>query len=178
MSQGSGLPHRLRFDALKLAAEDDALSGLFDARDFGRVADRLAPGRGAVGIDWRIDGGQDALRRPQLVVAIAGKLPLICQRCLQPFDAPVSQQTHLLLARNDEELKLLDAEEAEVLLASGLIDARTLVEDEVLLSLPFAPHHAEGKCAPGTGWTSGARHETQARKRSPFASLAELKKKR
>src|SRR5262249_59935520 len=101
-----------------------------------------------------------------------------CQRCLQTLDVPIAQETHLLLARDDDELKMLDAEESEAVLASALIDARMLVEDEVLLSLPFAPHHADGECPPGTGWVPPEAQETAARGRSPFAPLAGLKKRR
>ena len=177
VNQGPGSTRKTRFDALKLAAENETLSGVLDARALDRVADRLAAGRDAVNIEWRIEGGRDALRRPELVVAIEGKLPLVCQRCLQPFDAPIAQETHLLLARDDDELKTLDAEQSEAVLAAALVDARTLVEDEVLLSLPFAPHHAEGECAPGTGWAADSQDKS-GRKRSAFAPLAELKKRR
>ena len=176
VNQGPGSSRKFRFDALKLAAENEALSGVLDARSLDRVVDRLAT-NGAARIAWRIEGSHDALRRPELVVAIEGTLPLVCQRCLQSFEALIAQTTHLLLARNDDELKALDAEESEVVLATALVDARTLVEDEVLLSLPFAPHHAEGGCPPGTGWTAESQDQT-GRKRSPFAPLAELKKRR
>jgi uncharacterized protein len=176
VNQGPGSSRKVRFDALKLAAENERLSGVLDARSLDRVVDRLAAG-GTANIEWRIEGGHGALGRPELVVAIEGTLPLVCQRCLQPFGAPIAQETHLLLARNDDELKTLDADEAEVLLATGLVDARTLVEDEVLLSLPFAPHHAEGDCPPGTGWAVESQDKA-SRKRSPFAPLAELKKRR
>ena len=64
-------------------------------------------------------------------------MPLVCQRCLQPFAATIAQQTDLLLARNEAELARLDAEETEVVLANTTLDPLTLVEDELLLSLPF-----------------------------------------
>ena len=177
VKQGPGSTRKARFDALKLAAQNETLSGILGASSLDRVVDRLAAGGGTANIQWRIEGGHDALGRPELVVAIEGTLPLVCQRCLQPFDAPIAQETHLLLARDDAELKALDAEECEVLLANALVDARTLVEDEVLLSLPFAPHHAEGECPPGAGWAADSQGKA-SRRRSPFAPLAELKKRR
>jgi len=178
MKQGPGSTRKARFDALKLAAENETLSGVLDARGLERVGDRLAAGSGAARIAWRIEGGHDALHRPALVVAIEGTLPMICQRCLQAFDAPIAQETQLLLAGDDAELKLLDAEESEVVLASSLLDERALVEDEVLLSLPLAPHHGDGECPPGTGWATEVAHAGGDRERSPFAPLAELKKRR
>lgn len=178
VNEGPGSTRKARFDALNLAAGNKILSGVIDARGLDRAADRLAAGSDAVRIAWRIEGGHDALHRPALVVAIKGTLPLICQRCLQALDLPIAQETQLLLARDDAELRLLDAEESEVVLASDLLDARVLVEDEVLLSLPFAPHHGDGECPPGTGWASDVAHAGGDREASPFAPLAKLKKRR
>jgi len=179
VNQGPASARKARFDALKLAAEGASLSGEVDARTLQRIADRLAPGEAAAPIAWSIAGGRDALQRPALIVSIGGSLPLICQRCLQAFDAPLAQRTQLLLARDDGELKRLDADEAdEVVLAAAPLDARTLVEDEVLLSLPFAPHHGEGQCAPGAEWTHTGGQERRGRERSPFASLAGPKQRR
>jgi uncharacterized protein len=102
---------------------------------------------------------------------------VICQRCLQPFALPVVQQTELLLARTQAELETLDAGEAEVVLAAAPLDALTLIEDEILLSLPFAPTHAEGQCPESLSPSANAATAGQAPgATSPFARLAALKK--
>ena len=177
VNRDPGLARAGRFDAFRMAAEGDSLGGEFDASTLARVVDRLAPGAGPAPIAWRIAGDHDAFQRPMLSVTIEGSLPLVCQRCLQPFAAPIAQQTRLLLAQDETQLGLLDAEDPEVVLAATPIDARTLVEDEILLSLPLAPRHAEGQCPedvrlqverPEAGGTSEA---------SPFAPLAKLKKR-
>ena len=93
-------------------------------------------GADAAPIAWRISGGHDDAGRPSLTVRLDGVVPLVCQRCLQPFGAAVAQQTDLLLARNEAELARLDAEDAEVVLRDTTLDPRNLVEDELLLSLP------------------------------------------
>jgi len=140
-----------------------------------RVADRLAPGV-ASPIAWQITGARDGLGRPTLAVSIEGAVPLICQRCLQAFEAPIVQRSELLLARDGAELQRLDAEAPEVVLAAALLDAMTLIEDEVLLSLPFAPRHPEGQCsAIAVGSKRGPAQPAQATT-SPFARLAALKK--
>jgi uncharacterized protein len=177
VNQGPRSTRRARFDAFKLASDGETLSGEVDARALERAADRLAPGSGGARLHWRIAGDHDALQRPALAVTIEGTFPLVCQRCLQAFDAPISQQTRLLLARDEAELRRLDAEESEVVLAASLLDARTLVEDEVLLSLPFAPHHPDGQCPPGRGWAYAAADAKKDGDRSPFAPLARLKKR-
>jgi uncharacterized protein len=176
VSRGPGSARKARFDALKLAAEGDELSGQVDARSLERIADRLATGEAS--IDWRIVGGHDEMKRPVLDVSIAGTLPMLCQRCLQSFALPIEQTTRLLLARDEAEAKRLDAEESEVLPALEPLDARGLVEDELLLSLPFAPHHADGQCPPGAGLGHPGAHSESRDAHSPFDALAGLKHRR
>jgi uncharacterized protein len=110
------------------------------------------------------------------MVAVQGNLPLVCQRCLQVFEAAIDTRSELLLARDETELARLDTEEAEVLLASAPLDAATLIEDELLLSLPFAPRHPEGQCSAVAVPERGAGEEGEPGVASPFARLAALKK--
>jgi uncharacterized protein len=93
---------------------------------------------------------------------------LVCQRCLNPFAVPVAQETMLLLAGDEAELARLDDAEPEVVLANAPVDPVALVEDELLLSLPFSPRHEE--CA-----TTGAAPTGEHAIESPFAGLARLK---
>ena len=161
-----------RFDALDLAARGDALAGKVDLSERMRVADWLAPGAARATIDWSIAGAHDALDRPMLVVTVEGDVTLVCQRCLQTFDEHLAQRSELLLARDGAELKRLDAEEREVVLAAAPLDTMTLIEDELLLSLPYAPRHPEGGCPPG----AQAAAPEPAQKTFPFARLAALKR--
>ena len=158
-----------RFDAFELSAGSDEIAGKTDARRLSRVADQLAAGIEPAPVTWRIGGGRDASSRPALVVQVEGAVPLVCQRCMQPFASPVSQQTVLLLARDEAELARLDAEESEVVLANTMLDPLSLVEDELLLSLPISPRHGEDECA------AARRAVPEAGKPSPFAALAALK---
>lgn len=136
-----------RFDAWRLAASHGELGGALDPAALPRLEDRVAGPGGK--IRWAIRGASDAMGRPAIVVSIAGSVPLVCQRCLAPFAQAVDQSTTLLLAKSDAELvRLDDASEHEVVLANAPLDAGALVEDELLLTLPFAPRHP-AECAPG-----------------------------
>ena len=85
--------------------------------------------------------------RPALAIEVSGVVPLECQRCLKPLAWTVSQKTVVALAGSEGEADALDAEaDGEVVLAAGPLDPIELVEDELLLSLPYAPTHAEGEC--------------------------------
>jgi DUF177 domain-containing protein len=133
-----------RFDAMRLARERGTIAGSVDAEQLPRVADQLA-GRGRV--DWRIDGTSDASGRPALRIGLTGSVTLECQRCLADFASPIDVTTDVLLARDEAQLAALDAESSlEVVLANGPLDPLGLVEDELVLALPFAPRHPEGAC--------------------------------
>jgi uncharacterized protein len=161
-----------RFDAFDLAARGARIEGSFDARLRPRLADRLAPGPATVA--YRVSGTVDAFGRPALTVELDGTVPLICQRCLEAFALPVQQRTLLLLARDEAELARLDeGDEHEVVLAAGALDPLALVEDELLLSLPYAPCHAQGTCPAGDAVAGGSEASTPVR--MPFGSLAALK---
>jgi len=159
------------FDALELARTSGIISGEVDPGKLSRIADRLAPSAGSlpVRITWRIDGGHDAMRRPALTVSVEGEVRLICQRCLRPVAVSISQRTMLLLAPSELDLAVLDEAEPEVVLANAPVDPLGLVEDELLLSLPFSPRHDENECAAAVATQSGRAVQ------SPFAGLAQLK---
>ena len=108
-----------------------------------------------------------------LEIRLDGSVPLECQRCLQAFAWPVAQVITLLLARDERELALLDEgdDAHEVILASEPQNALTLIEDEVLLALPFAPRCERPECA-GHPVRSRDPNATQP---SAFAALAGLK---
>lgn len=136
------------FDAFDLALRGATVVGTVNAASLPRAADRLAPEGGAADISWRIAGTTDALGRPALEIGLDGVAPLVCQRCLQTFTWPVVQRTLLLLARDGRELAVLDDDdEHEVVLADAPLEALTLVEDELLLTLPFVPRCERVGCA-------------------------------
>ncbi len=149
MKRPSGERNDGRFDAFRLAERGAVLSGRLDAVDLPRLGDALHDDADATGpIEWRIAGSHDAQGRPALNVAVEGSVPVVCQRCLASFAWPVAQHCELLLAHDEVELARLDADsEAEVLLADGPLDPVAVVEDELLLTLPYAPFH-QGECPP------------------------------
>jgi uncharacterized protein len=163
------------FDGFGVAAQQAIIAGHVDAAALPRVADVLADGAGDADIGYRIAGSADAAGRPALEVSLLGALPLTCQRCLQPFRWPVEQTTLLLLARDERELARIDDEdhEHEAVLADAPLDVVTLVEDELLLTVPFVPRCPEADCPAAQDGRAGA--ATAAGTSSAFGALAEFK---
>jgi len=144
-----------QFNALKLAAAAGTpageIHGEVDPYDLERLDDLVAEPGGQV--RWSIQGSADKLGRPAIGVSIEGAVPLTCQRCLGPLAQPVAQSTIVLLASTQAELVSLDeASEHEVVLADAPLDPLQVVEDELLLTLPFSPRHEED-CSPAEAST-------------------------
>jgi uncharacterized protein len=82
-----------------------------------------------------------------LHVSLSGEVGLTCQRCLGEMPYRVEVERTLYLARNEAEMERLDAlPDSDAIQPADTLDLVDLVEDEVLLSLPFVPMHAEGEC--------------------------------
>jgi uncharacterized protein len=161
-----------RFDALKLAENGEEIAGEVVATRLSRIADSVVePSEPDTGrIRWRIAGRRDQQGRPALTLRLEGGLAVVCQRCLRPLAMTIDQQTELLVARDEPDLARLDAEEQEVVLAASPVDALTLVEDELLLSLPFAPCHKKGECMAAVAPMPSIENAL-----SPFSPLVGLK---
>jgi DUF177 domain-containing protein len=161
------------FEAFDVALRRASLSGTVDVAGLPRAAESLAPEGGAAHVSWRIAGTADAFGRPALEISLNGAVPLVCQRCLLPFSWPVAQRTVLLLARDERELAMLDGEdEHEVVLAAAPLDAATLTEDELLLTMPFVPRCTREACVVSTLAPGRADASTPV---SAFAALADAK---
>ena len=158
-------------DSVEFARTGQTLRGSLQLPGLTRLRDSLVDTLGVV--EFEVKGGQDARRRPILMVAIHGMLHLQCQRCLGALEHPLQLLSTLLLATAGESAAgNLDEEDAEWVEASGNLDVAALVEDEIILSLPYAPRHDEGSCRQaGSAAADGAAA-------SAFARLAALKQNR
>ncbi|HTP99529.1 MAG TPA: DUF177 domain-containing protein [Casimicrobiaceae bacterium] len=140
------------FDAYRLARDKGVLVGTLDIAASERLADRVAPAdrQGGGRVSWRIEGTADAAGRPALAIAIEGRVPVTCQRCLADFALPVAHRAIAALAKSEADADALDAtSDDEVLVADRPLDPAELIEDELLLTLPYAPVHEGGACPGG-----------------------------
>lgn len=137
---------RGKLDAFRLARERGVIEGRVDPHRLPRLVDLITDGPASVA--WRITGITDAMGRPALAIELNGALTLTCQRCLGDFAWSIDERTELLLAVDERELADLDAgTDAEVVLAAQPLDQLALIEDELVLALPFAPRHPDDACS-------------------------------
>lgn len=146
------------------------LHGVVPVAELTRLQDMLADPAGE--ISYVVRGWQGNDGKPMLEVAMEGVCQLRCQRCLSGFSYPVKLVSRLLLAPQSEldESDVDEADEQDSILADDHLDVFALLEEELLLSLPFAPKHPLGTCQPAV-------EELERPDKNPFAVLAGLKKK-
>lgn len=158
-------------DSLEFARSGRELLGQIAIAEMPRLQDLVHESGGAV--DVRVVGDLDEQGRPWLHLEIRGELNLLCQRCLGPMEHALVADSHLRLIRpgdvwpEDELEEGSTVEVEDAIEAEESLDLMALVEEEIILDLPYAPMHEVCEL-PGEGKLNG--------KASPFAALAVLKK--
>lgn len=136
---------------------------------FSRLREMLQ-GDTAGSVEFRLQGGRDVRGRPVLHIEIDGLITVRCQRCLEPLRLPLRITNTLLLLRQAEmaDPAADDPAAPDIIEASEALDVAALVEDEILLSIPYAPAHEETACrpVPGTGPVRAGAFEQLARLKS------------
>lgn len=160
-------------DSLKFAADEDCVAGKLAISRLTRLADVLARRDGE--LECRLAGyriEKEGETRLGLQLNVRGRLGLRCQRCLGEveFDCVIDNRLLLVPPGVDWPEEELESDDFDAIPASRELSVMSLVEEEVLLTLPLVPRHAD--CQPPIG-IGGAEMESEP---SPFAVLAGLKK--
>ncbi len=162
-------------DSLDFALKGQELRDKAPVSEMPRLQDVLAAPDGEVSYVLRGLTGKDG--KPLLELSLAGNCQLRCQRCLQGMPY-VIDTVSLLMPVPENELESSSPEGGELDEEDGIdripadahLDVLGMVEDEILLGLPFSPKHEFGACA-------AAAEHVSAEKQNPFAVLRELKNK-
>lgn len=169
----AGMPES--FDPTVAAREQFAWRGSVPVSNFTRLGDLLVSLSGQVQV--QLNAAFTAERRPAMTIKLAAQLEQSCQRCLQPVTVVIDHEHTVVWVADASELERLDAREedsgediaeVEFLPVPDPSDVSTVlfVEDELMLSLPIVPMHAD--CTlPAMVDNSADVH--------PFAALAQLK---
>ncbi|MDR2689333.1 MAG: YceD family protein [Azoarcus sp.] len=151
-------------DVFRFAREARQLAGELPLAALGRLADQLARDDGA--LSWSLAGSLDVDDQVRLRLKIDGRMILRCLRCLGELEWPLAIDVVLSPVKVGEPPLLDDDDEVDEIEVGdgGELDVLALVEDEIILTLPFAPRHEEDciSLRPADG----------VEKESPFAALA------
>jgi len=164
-------------NSVELARNGEQLGGRIAVAGLERLRDLLFDMQGD--LDYVVAGGTDEAGRPQLTVTVSGKVDLRCQRCLGRLPYEIRFTDRLLLGSGPEaDAAVGEPEAPEWIPADPALDVTALIEDEVLLALPYAPRHAESECGRGIKIPPvETQTAPQAVKPHPFAGLAAWKRR-
>lgn len=169
----AGLP--IQIDPLDLGKQQIRLNGTYSVSEMPRLVEMALPDSEAVSfsLDFKLDSDR---RTAVLSGSISAALNIKCERCLQPFRLAMEVSPRIIFRRGGG-LAAAEAEEDErdLIEIDGPVVLRDLVEDEILLNLPMMPMHDRDLCSASRYLENTGMSDKKAD--SPFAQLAELKKK-
>ncbi len=107
------------------------------------------------------------------------QVTLLCQRCNGEFDTTLDVDfcfTPVQGEERNEEDPIPEAYEPVEVNDHGEVNLLQIFEDELLLSLPIVPLHAESECTVKQDDMSFGKIEPEQERQNPFAVLKELKR--
>jgi uncharacterized protein len=162
-------------DPIQLAEKGARLSGELPVKGMARLAEMCRDAEGSVRIDLQFEHDpSDGLRTVN--GTIDARINVTCQRCMEPMSLSLSTRPHLLLLRTGERDELMESGSA--LTVERPITLGSLVEDELLLSMPMVPMHPVESCHAHAARESPRQTEFESNANKdarPFSVLAALK---
>jgi uncharacterized protein len=135
-----------RFDAKRFCDESGMWSGEIAAEQLDRVLDFAE-------IDSpftaTLKGSKSVHAQRSIEMAAHGQLIIMCERCARDFSFEVDSSARLWIAADEAEIESIESaisEDDDVILASDVVSAIQLLEDEVLLAIPFSPRCEKADC--------------------------------
>lgn len=165
-------------DSSELTRLGQTVCGQAALSHFKRLTKGL-PAQGENVAEWSVRGMEDVTGQQALEVHVRANVVLQCQRCMQNMTHPVDSTSVLQVVQSESEIDALEDQQdsdpdtwIEPVLASRRLNLLELVEDELILSVPYVPKHAT--CSHDAAPQSPADDEPAAK--SPFSVLTQLKK--
>lgn len=123
---------------------------------------------------YEVDGFVTSKGHNALRLKVGATVGLECQRCLERLEQSVESRRDIVFVPGADEFAQPDdeAETEDVIPEPDRLDLKELIEDELLLAMPLAPHHPEGDCSMPRLQDDGS----DASRESPFAVLGRLRK--
>lgn len=174
----SSTPLPKQVDIRKLIAADTEISAREPLQCFARLATMLANDDGAecgdVAVKLHLFVDESGIKRidgeVQAVVSVS------CQRCLQPMRLPIDSTFSVGVVWSDDESVRLPKQLEPFVVGEGMHDIRDLVEDELILCVPYASYHDDMACAGEYQQPDDAVQVVEPEKKpNPFTVLAQLK---
>lgn len=155
-------------NSLEFARKKLEIHGTIENSQLLRARDLMSSHAGI--IEWSLSGSVGLDGKSKLTLLVKGVVQMPCQRCLESVSVDLNLKSEFILVRDDSEIPSEDddVDEYDYLVADAEMDVLALVEDEVLLTLPYAPKHRVEDCS-----VKSEQLETKAP--NPFEALRDFK---
>lgn len=152
-------------DTRRMAERGERVERRLTTRDLPRLRKECSTPFAPVEVS--VTGVRTPLGKPGVRVSMRAQVKVPCQRCLKPLPLELDLACAIEWVASESEQALRDADDVwDAVIAVEQVDLLPLLEDELLLAVPFAPMHQA--CLSGAAVEAGE-------KVSPFAALANLK---
>jgi uncharacterized protein len=176
-----------RLDVEALAKEGGQLEGTWPISALERLSQSVfSEAAGTAGeesslVHWGVQGEQRKVAgsAPQIWLYVNAHTSALlqCQRCLHSMRVPISIERAYLFVHGESTAAKMDLEgDDDVLAVTKALNARELIEDELLLALPLVPRHEI--CPEPLRMSAEAAPIEADAVPHPFAALATLKRGR
>ncbi|HSG60543.1 MAG TPA: YceD family protein [Pseudomonadales bacterium] len=175
MSTGA-LPNRA--DLRKLATHAAMVDARISLNTLPRVAQAVLSEEAEIDVDLKFSRDEQGLY--VIEGSVSTTVDMTCQRCLQAVPVDLSSHFNLGVVWDDEGAKQLPSYLEPLVASAEPFDLHVLVEDELLLSLPFSPYHDIEVCQGGEYQQQQSAVEVVKdvpQRENPFAVLEQLKRK-
>ncbi|MBE0438936.1 MAG: DUF177 domain-containing protein [Gammaproteobacteria bacterium] len=170
------LPKEL--DPFRLAQNGLKLEGQIPLADLPRLTQSLLSDQGMVDVKMAFD--IDEVGTPYMKGEFSVSVSLTCQRCMSAMALDLNVDCLLALVKSERKVEgLAEQYEPWLLESNDPVLTSTVIEDELILSLPLVPKH-DIACLPDNIWTAGDDNIITEDEKpvSPFAVLSSLKTKK
>lgn len=158
-------------DVRRLISAGTSLVAAEPVGHFPRLREMVESDEGCVEISLRFFVDEQGLRRIDGHVAATLQVP--CQRCLQPMALPIDSGFGVAVVWSDEDAARVPRDLDSYVVGDEPQDLRDLIEDELIISVPYVSYHEEADCSAAPA--AAADPAPAERKVNPFTVLERLK---
>ena len=160
----------------KLAQKSASFTKVLAVSSLPRLFDAVLPTDNKVEVHLEFDQNH----KYQVVVtgSLKTEVALACQRCLNPMAVPIETEVKLVIVK-EEQVDEVDGTFDAFLVNDEWVDLNEIVQEELLLALPFVSYHDDDVCNQASLSSSDETVDTQKEmsvsKQNPFHVLSSLK---
>lgn len=165
----------LHFDPVLFAKRGRQFAGSIPVQDMPRIMEIAPNSDGEFYVTMTFS--TSSLLFPMVKGTIEGKIVQSCQRCMGDAAIPISGEFQLLLVTPNA-VELASEEGHEIFeYNEPQISTGTLIEDEIILSMPIVAKHSEMETCDSSvqQWMHEFHEVPTDEKQNPFAKLKDLK---